>query len=108
MKSVWFLCCLFSLTGIANAEFRSAKDMQKECRVALDVVNNRVEKSFENVLFAGECIGYIQAAVDGAQTLKENVKWYSACPPESASTLAMIQKFIAFVDKYPKYTLAST
>jgi hypothetical protein len=36
--------------------------MAKECRVALDLFQNRVEKSFENTLFAGECIGYIQGA----------------------------------------------
>ncbi len=54
-------CCL--AVPSARAEFRSAKDMQKECRVALRVLNGTAEKNFENVLFAGECVGYIQGAV---------------------------------------------
>jgi uncharacterized membrane protein len=48
----------------ARAEFRSARDMQKECRVALRVLDGTEEKTFENVLFAGECIGYVQGVVD--------------------------------------------
>jgi hypothetical protein len=97
------LCC-----GRGYGEFRSAKDMQKECRVALDVLHQRADNSFENVLFTGECIGYIQAASDGAVAFAENVSWYKVCLPDKISTELLIQKFIAFVDKSPKYTLAST
>lgn len=90
------------------AETRSAEDMAKECRVALDVLNGRVEKSFENTLFAGECIGYIQGAGDVSLAMVDNVKWFKVCVPDDTSTMTLIQKFIAFVDKNPKYTLAST
>jgi hypothetical protein len=90
------------------AEFRSAKDMQKECRVALDVLNKRADPSFENTLFTGECIGYVQGAADAALAMAENVSWYKVCLPDQLSTQLLIQKFIAFVDKYPQYTLAST
>jgi hypothetical protein len=98
--------CLTAST--ARAEFRSAKDMQKECRVALKVMDGSAEKNFENVLFAGECVGYIQGAVDASQVLADNVKWYKVCAPDNLSTGVLIQKFIAFVDANPKYTLAST
>ena len=91
--------------GSAFAEFRSAKDMQKEYRVALDVLHQRADKSFENVLFTGECIGYIQAGTDAAQSFAENVSWYKVCLPANLSTELLIQKFIAFVDKNPKYEL---
>ena len=99
-------CCL--AVPSARAEFRSAKDMHKECRVALRVLNGTAEKNFENVLFAGECVGYIQGAVDASQALAENVSWYKVCAPDDLSTAVLIQKFIAFVDANPKYTLAST
>ena len=102
------LCAPCLLVPLAHAEFRSAKDMQKECRVALRVMNGKAEKSLENVLLAGECVGYIQGAVDGSQALAENTSWYKACTPENVSTAELIQKFIAFVDANPKYTLAST
>jgi predicted secreted protein len=90
------------------AETHSAQDMAKECRVAVDLFQGHVEKNFENTLFAGECIGYIQGAGDVSLAMADNVKWFKACIPDSASTMALIQKFIAFVDKNPKYTLAST
>lgn len=74
------LLLMFSMTvPSAHAEFRTAKDMQKECRVALKVFNGTAEKSFENVLFAGECVGYIQGAVDASQVLAENVSWFKVC-----------------------------
>src|SRR6266851_561545 len=92
----------------AAAEFRSAKDMQKECRVALKVMDGSAEKNFENALFAGECVGYIQGAVDASQALADNTTWYKVCAPDNLSTGVLIQKFIAFVDANPKYTLAST
>jgi len=92
----------------AFAEFRSAQDMQKECRVAMDLLQDRIEKSFQNLLFTGECIGYIQATADTFAAMAENISWFKVCMPNSASTLTLIQKFIAFVDKNPKYTLAST
>jgi hypothetical protein len=82
--------------------------MAKECRVALDMVQGRIEKSLENTLFTGECIGYIQAATDGALALAENTSWYKACVPDDVKTTVLIQKFIAFADKNPKYSLAST
>jgi hypothetical protein len=99
---------LLGMVPSAVAEFRSAKDMQKECRVAVDVVGGRAEKTFQSVLFSGECIGYIQGAADGSLTLAEMTSSYKACLPENISTLVLMQNFIAFVDKNPKYTLAST
>ena len=92
----------------ASAEFRSAKDMQKECRVALAVLQGAVAKTSDNALLAGEYIGYVQGAVDASLALAENVNWYKVCVPDNVSTLVLIQKFIAFVDANPKYTLAST
>src|SRR5437867_2198123 len=92
----------------AFAEFRSSKEMQKECRVALNVLQGKAERNFENSLFTGECIGYVQGAIDASAVLAENVSWYKVCVPENVSTGTLIQKFIAFVDKNPKYTLAST
>jgi Rap1a immunity proteins len=102
------LCLATCAAGPARAEFRSAKEMQKECRVALKVLNGTVDRSFENVLLAGECVGYIQGAVDGSQALADNVSWYKVCTPDNLSTATLIQKFIAFVDANPRYTLAST
>jgi hypothetical protein len=90
------------------AETHSAQDMAKECRVALDMTNGRVEKNFENTLFTGECIGYIQGALDVSLAMKDNVGWFKICVPENTSTMTFIEKFIAFVDTNPKYTLAST
>jgi hypothetical protein len=104
-----FLLILLALvcTPRSFAETRSAQDMAKECRVALDVFQGHVEQNFENMLFAGECIGYIQGAVDVSLVMADNVKWFKVCVPDT-STMTLIQKFVAFVDKYPKYTLAST
>jgi hypothetical protein len=103
------LLCACSLTvPSAHAEFRSAKDMQKECRIALKVMDGSAERSLENTLLAGECVGYIQGAVDASQALAENTTWYKVCTPDNISTAELIQKFIAFVDANPKYTLAST
>jgi Rap1a immunity proteins len=90
------------------AEFRSAKDMQKECRVALDVLLQRADRSFENTLFTGECIGYIQGAVDASQPFSKDVDWYKVCVPDTVPSSVLIEKFIAFVDKFPELTLAST
>ena len=100
------LVLLFDLHSFA--ETRSAQDMVKECRVALDLFQGRVERSFENTLFAGECIGYVQGAGDVSLGMADNVKWFKVCVPDSTSTMILIQKFIAFVAKNPKYTLAST
>jgi hypothetical protein len=97
-----------ALVPFASAETRSAQDMAKECRVALDVAQGHAEKSFENTLFLGECIGYMQGAFDVSLAMTGNVKWFKVCVPDSTSTMTLIQKFIAFVDKNPKYTLAST
>ena len=82
--------------------------MAKECRVGLDLLQGHVNKSFENTLFAGECIGYVQGAGDVSLAMAEDVKWFKVCVPDSTSTMALIEKFIAFVVKNPKYTLAST
>ncbi|PWT79033.1 MAG: hypothetical protein C5B59_00545 [Bacteroidetes bacterium] len=97
-----------SFTSSSLAETRSAQDMAKECRVAVDLSQGRVEKNFENTLFTGECIGYIQGAGDASLAMADNVKWFRVCVPDNTSTMTLIQKFIAFVDKNPKYTLAST
>jgi len=104
---------LLTLLGLALApcslaETRSAQDMAKECRVALDLLQGRVEKSLENTLFTGECIGYMQGAGDVSLAMADNVKWFKVCLPDNTSTMTLIQKFIAFVDKNPRYTLAST
>jgi Rap1a immunity proteins len=98
----------FLYAPCAYAETRSAQDMVKECRVALDLLQGHAEKSFENTLFAGECVGYIQGAGDVSLAMADDVKWFRVCVPDSTSTMSLIQKFIAFVDKNPKYTLAST
>jgi hypothetical protein len=105
-----FLLTLLALAfaPCSIAETRAAQDMAKECRVALNLFQGRVEKSFENTLFAGECIGYIQGAGDVSLAMADNVRWFKVCVPDSTSTMTLIQKFIAFVDKNPKYTLAST
>ena len=99
---------LFIFPSQARAEFRTAKDMQKECRVALAVLQGTGEKSIANALLTGECIGYVQGAADAALALAENVSWYKVCIPDDISTQDLIQRFIAFVDANPKYTLAST
>jgi hypothetical protein len=50
----------------------------------------------------------MQGAGDVSLAMADNVKWFKASVPDSTSTMTLIQKFIAFVDKNPKYTLAST
>ncbi|HYW67349.1 MAG TPA: Rap1a/Tai family immunity protein [Candidatus Dormibacteraeota bacterium] len=107
-STIGFFLFLALFPPAGHAEFRSAKDMQKECRVALDVLHNHVENTGENMFFAGECIGFVQGAVDATMALTENVEWYKICVPEDISTEILIRQFILFVDKYPKYTLAST
>ena len=82
--------------------------MQAECRVALDVLQNKGEPTFQNTLLAGECIGYVQGVADASLTMADNVKWYKMCVPDGTTTLELIQKFIQFVDHNPKITLAST
>lgn len=99
---------LIVLVPCSFSEVRSAQDMAKECRVALDLAQGRIEKSFQNTMFLGECIGYVQGAADVSLAMADNVKWFKVCVPESTTTMTLIQKFIAFVDKNPKYTLAST
>lgn len=100
----------FSLVAVSfsRGETRSAQDMAKECRVAMDVSQAHADGTFENTLFTGECIGYIQGALDVAAVMSDNVKWFKVCVPDDTSTMTLIQKFVAFVDKNPKYTLAST
>jgi len=95
------------LVPFAPAETRSAQDMAKECRVALSVIQG-IDKTSQGTLFTGECIGYIQGASDVSMAMKDNVPWFKVCLPDSVTTLTLIQKFIAFVEKNPKYTLAST
>jgi hypothetical protein len=108
LTSGMVLLLVFTLVPVAKAEFRSARDMQRECRVALQVLGGTAEKNFENVLYTGECIGYIQGAIDASQPLAENTTWYKVCVPDSVSTDDLIRRFITFVDANPKYTLAST
>lgn len=108
-----FLFLLFAITAFGTArstfaESRSAKDMQMECRTAEDVLQKKVEPTFQNTLFAGECIGYVQGIGDASMTMADNVKWYKTCIPDSTSTLELIQNFIQFVDRNPKIVLAST
>ena len=102
------LMLVLTFMPLARAEFRSAKDMQKECRIALDVLQDHVEKTAKNFLYTGECVGYIQGAVDSSMALADNVDWYKVCVPDDVKTETLIRKFILFVDKYPQYTLAST
>ena len=92
----------------SRADFRSAKDIQRECRLALAVLQGSAKDNSTNSLLAGECIGYVQGAVDASSALAENVSWYKLCAPDNLSTQLLIQKFIVFVDANPKYTLAST
>ncbi len=111
MRTTFMIAFALTFLGAAQtarAEIRSAHDMQKECRVALDVFRKKAEASFQNTLFAGECIGYVQGAVDATVGLADDIKWEKLCVPDSVSTLDLIQKFIDFVDRNPKYTLAST
>ncbi len=106
---VFGLALMFAVNPSPSfAEFRSAKDMQKECRVALDVLRQKADRSFENTLFTGECIGYIQGAIEASLPLSKDVDWYKVCVPDTVPTTVLIQKFIAFVDKFPEFTLAST
>ena len=72
------------------------------------VFQGTTENTTANALLAGECIGYVQGAADTAMALTENASWYKVCAPDNISTKVLIQKFIAFVDANPKYTLAST
>ena len=111
MRVILLIACCLGLLVVprqASAEFRSAKDMQKECRVALEVLRGTAEKSTTNALLAGECVGYIQGAADASLALADNTSWYKVCIPDSISTDTLIAKFIAFVDLNPKFTLAST
>jgi predicted secreted protein len=107
-KALLLIPLALAFTSCSFAETRTAQDMAKECRVALDLFQGRVEKTLENTLFAGECIGYVQGALDVSLAMADNVKWLRVCVPDSVSTMTLIEKFIAFVDKNPKYTLAST
>lgn len=107
MLKIGLIASFLVFATFASAETRSAQDMAKECRVALDVVKGRNQTS-EGTLFTGECIGYIQGASDVSMAMKDNVPWFKVCLPDTVSTITLIQKFIMFVDKNPKYTLAST
>jgi Rap1a immunity proteins len=109
MKCLSLLFAIAALGALrSTAEMRSAKDMQMECRVALDVIQKKVEPTFQNTLFAGECVGYVQGMADASLTMADNIKWYKTCVPDSTTTLELIQNFIQFVDRNPKITLAST
>jgi hypothetical protein len=84
MKSVFLLVFLFlTLPSVSFAESRSAQDMAKECRVALDVFQGHVEKTFDNALFTGECIGYIQGAGDVSLAMADNVKSLRSVYPKA-------------------------
>src|SRR5262249_37837918 len=86
------IAAAFALTPYSFAETRSAQDMAKECRAALDVFQKHVENSSENTLFAGECIGYVQGAGDVSLAMADNVKWFKVCIPDDTSTLAIDPK----------------
>lgn len=107
-KALLLIALALASASYAFTETRTAQDMAKECRVALDLLQGHVEKTLENTLLAGECIGYIQGAGDVSLAMADNVSWFKVCVPDSVSTMTLIEKFIAFVDKNPKYTLAST
>src|ERR1700745_722503 len=110
MKCLGLLFAIVTL-GAAHstfAETRSAKGMQMECRVALNVLQEKIQPTPQDMLFAGECIGYVQGLADASLTMADNVKWYKMCIPDSTSTLELIRKFIEFVDRNPKITLTST
>jgi hypothetical protein len=47
-------------------------------------------------------------ASDVSIAMADNVNRFKVCVPDSTSTMILIQKVIAFVNKNPKYTLAST
>lgn len=112
MKRLFLVFVFFSLViafvPLTLAETRSAQDMAKECRVALDMTHDRVEKSFVNTFLTAECIGYVQGALDVSMAMADNVSWFKVCIPDDVPTSTFIEKFVAFVDKNPKYTLAST
>ena len=103
-----FAFVFFVFPNQASAEFRAAKDMQKECSIALAVLEGTADKSTANALLVGECIGYVQGATDAALAMAQNVSWYKVCMPDNISTESLIHRFIAFVEENPKYTLAST
>lgn len=107
MLKIALIVSFLAFAPFASAETRSAQDMAKECRVALNVIQGN-DKTSQGTLFTGECIGYIQGASDVSMTMKDNIPWFKVCLPDSVTTLTLIQKFITFVEKNPKYTLAST
>ena len=55
-----------------------------------------------------QCLQYVQGAADVSLAMADNVKWFKVCVPDDTSTMTLIQKFIAFVDKNPNYALAAT
>ena len=103
-----FAMVAFRMAHSTLAETRSAKDMQMECRVALNVSQQKIEPTPQDMLFTGECIGYVQGMADASMTMADNMKWYKTCIPDSTSTLELIRNFIQFIDRNPKITLAST
>jgi hypothetical protein len=84
--------------------------MQKECCIALKLFEGTAKNSSENVRLAGECVGYIQGAIDASllpvevSTSREEL--YRVCNPDHISMVDMIRRF-AFVDANPNNTLAS-
>ncbi len=90
------------------AQTRTAQDMVKECRVALDVFEGRAERNYTNTFYAAQCVGYLQGVSDVSVVLADHLKGLKSCIPDHTSTIDLIQKFIAFADGNPKYTLAST
>lgn len=106
----WFVLIglAFIVSSKAYSETRSAQDMAKECRVALHLLQGHIERSLENTLLTGECIGYIQGAADVSLAMADNVSWFKVCVPDTTSTMTLIQKFVVFVDENPEYALAST
>ena len=49
-----------------------------------DAFGNLLDKSGStpnDSLFTGECIGYVQGAIDVSAVLAENVSWYKVCLP---------------------------
>lgn len=108
-KGKFLLAVLFFMFApYSFAEARSTQEMVKECRVALDVLQGRAERNYDNTFFAAQCVGYLQGITDVSLVLADHIKGLKSCAPERISTVELIQKFIAFVEANPKYTSAPT
>jgi Rap1a immunity proteins len=90
------------------AQARTAQDMVKECKVALDIFQGRVERNLDNSFLAAQCVGYLQGVSDVSTSMADRIKGLKICMPDHVSTTDLIEKFISFVESNPKYEVAST